>query len=283
MPYRNPNMTKGVVTKYANRFQALFAAMRLGDAFIAAAQGKRKHRPAEVVIGVLFTRAFNNLCASTVLLEEGYPIEASMLTRGLIEDFINICYIAHHNRIPADELAQRFIAYQPVIKYNYFKKARDAGQPVPEERFQEAQEGRKRFTEDYWKPGPYTDRDDWAGLPLWKKSQEAQIELKPTGEPQDKQLREIYDLLNPHFSETVHGGPHAWAQLALEDDHTISYRSGPQDIELYYRTAMPALAFLGSQVVKVAAEVYQLPHVQAQVVQTQRLITELLKEGDSDG
>lgn len=281
MPYRNPTVAKEVVPKYANRFRALYAAMGLGDAFIAAARGERPRSLVENIVGVIFTRAMNNVSASTILLEEGYPVEATMLTRGLIEDLINICYIAHHHHIARDKLAERFVRYQHVIKFDYYRKVKDEGGAVPEDRYREAKEGRRQFQNDYCKQPPYTDLADWSGLPLWKKARYAQVELKPAGEARDEQLREVYELLNPYFSETVHGGPHAWNQVVLEAEDKITYLSGPQDMEGAYQLAMPASAFLLSQIVKVAAEVYQLPTVQAQAVQTQRIITELLKDSDS--
>ncbi len=45
---------------------------------------------------------YNLTCAATILLEEGYGIEAGSLARGLVDDMINVFYITNNNQIDPD-------------------------------------------------------------------------------------------------------------------------------------------------------------------------------------
>src|SRR4051812_15452982 len=91
---RNPEFAAELGTKYAKQFAVLHSCIRLGDELgTAMTSGRTLDTAGEAALSAIFTRMYNNLCAATILLEEGYGIEAGMLTRGFLESFYNIAYI----------------------------------------------------------------------------------------------------------------------------------------------------------------------------------------------
>lgn len=275
MPYRNPAVVRELEVKYAREFAAIRAAIAIGDEFMGGAVGDYPRSSAGMVAGLLFTRAFNALRAALVLLEEGYPIEAGMLTRPLVDTFIDLCYIAYDTRNTPEQLADRFIAYEAVAQYGYYSEAKARGETVPEEKFARAKEGRREFAEKY-KKGQYKGENDWSGLELWKKAQYAQVDAVPPGMAGDDQVTRIYSLLRPYLAEAIHGGPLVWRQIVTDEGGKVVYYNGPHDIETATRLVLPPLCFLPPVIVKAAADVFGLLSLQESVKKTLSSIIGLL-------
>ncbi len=112
--YRLSDPPKVFRDDFANGFAILDAARALGEAFMIATGSIPVTRPIDVVLRTLFTRMYNLLGAATILAEEGYGIEEGALTRGLMEHYFDIAYIAHQSNTAeeADDLARRFINHQ---------------------------------------------------------------------------------------------------------------------------------------------------------------------------
>lgn len=248
--YHNPAVTATLRTKYAAGFAVLDACITLGDEFGAAmTTGRTLDTAAEAALGTIFTRFYNTLCAATILLEDGYGIEAGMLTRGFLESFYNIAYITqfHASRVDTKEeidanyLGQRFINYQHVAKYLAVEHAEKAKMTLrPNELADALKERQEQWDAKYgWRAKGEPNFRDWSGL-------------HPEPKAERGNVVDVYLWLNRHFSEMVHGGPDAWRQLVVEEEDNTAFLTGPQDI--YIEMPMPALGLLFSLGTQLMAE-----------------------------
>jgi len=249
--YRNPAIAAELAAKYADQFATLQACIQLGDEYMAATTKRTLDTASEAVLNTIFTRMYNNLCAATILLEDGYGVEAGMLTRALLEGFFNVCYIvnfrgctiANKREYDADTLAQRFINFQHADHFFAVENAKEAGATLHDDEYEKAERERQEYWDKEYGWGKRPPLD-WSGLGWRQKARYGGVE-------------EVYVWLHRHFSEMVHGGPAAYRQLIQEDDAGTGYYPGPQDILI--DVPIPALGLLFSLAVQLIAEHIELP------------------------
>ncbi len=262
--YRVPGYAEQMRSKYRDDFGILDAARVLGDEFMTASGPVPTRRPVEAVLRTLFTRMYNLLGAATILLEEGYGIEAGALTRGLMEHFFDVCYIANQSQSleEADALARRFINHQYVARYLNIKNAKEADMTLRPREYQMAEEERqKHWDNEYgWGKGMYPH--DWTGL-------------RPEAKAKAGGAEKIHKWLNHHFSRMVHGGWEAHAQQVIEDEGGKAFLIGQQ--EALIKLPMPALGILFAHAVQIIAGLLGLHDIEANAAATTRSINERLK------
>lgn len=249
--HRNPAVAAELAAKYAEQFSLLHACIRLGDEYMAAASKGTLDTASKAILNTIFTRIYNNLCAITLVLEEGYGVEAGMLTRGFIEGFFDVCYIVNYRdltrpEIDADYLAQRYVRYQHVAHFLSVEQAVKAGMSVRPDELADAELERQREWDTHygwkgaWKGKGESKFHDWSGLQTETKAERGNVV-------------EVYHWLNRIFSEMVHGGPDAWRLLVDEDEGGhISFLAGPQDLSI--ELPIPAVGSLFSLAVQLVAE-----------------------------
>ncbi len=260
--YRSPQYPKMLRSKYPEGFAVLDAALKLGDDFMVATQGSPMDTPTRAVVSTLFARLYNLLGASTILLEEGYGIEAGALTRSLIEHFFDVCYLANRGGANPDALAQRFIDYQHVARYLTIKNAKEAGMTLKPKEYEEAERKRQRHWDKSYGWGKGTHPYDWTGL-------------QPRNKARAGGAEDIYLWLNHHFSGMVHSGPDSWRHHVIEEENTTAFLVGPQDTLI--TLPIPALGPLFAHAVQQMAGLLGLPGLHSKAVETYRYIEEKVK------
>lgn len=89
------NITPYLWDKYPKEFNALHSVINHANEFINTFQVDPNQWDQETgnVILSLYTRAANNLFAASILLETGFGVQATTITRSLFEDMVNISYL----------------------------------------------------------------------------------------------------------------------------------------------------------------------------------------------
>jgi hypothetical protein len=260
--YRNPQYAPQIRAKHSAAFAALDATLRLGDDFMAATRGQVQNTPTHAVVRTVFTRLYNLLAAATILLEEGYGIEAGALTRSFLEYVFDACYLVQQGGANPGALAQRFIDYQYVARYLTVKNAKDAGMTLRPREFQLAEQDCKQYWDSKYQWGKGANAYDWTGL-------------KPQDKARAGGAEEVYLWFNHHFSGMVHSGPDSWRHQVAQEENTTAFCIGPQDTLI--TLPIPALASLFAQAMQQLAALLHLPDVERKAQETYQFIEEQVR------
>ena len=262
MGYRSAELTRSLRAQYPEGFAILHRAIELGEALHRAKEEQPHDTATKFVIATIAARMFNNLCAATLLLEEGYGVQAGIVARAFLEDYFNIFYIINNQDEDSEALALRFISFQYAERYLQLIDLRAAGIPVSDEEYRYAEEERRQYWDEEY---GWNDKDpprDWSGRSLRRKAVAARA-------------MEAYQWFSRYFNAMVHGSPDAYQPFVIETNHGPRYRTGPQNVLIEF--PMPALGYLFTQVARAMAGLFDLPEIQSQAKETGRFIEERLK------
>ncbi len=204
---------------HSKQFHILETTIALGDAFVAATNGRDTQGDLDRMLFIIFGRMYNSLSAAAILLRFGYGVEAGVLTRTFFEGFFNIRYILSQPDSVREVFAERFFAYQYAARYLTTVSMARAGEKLPKRAVMDARrEWRERWVAKYgWDEGRPTL--DWSGLSLGKKAEAGNAAA-------------IYKQVNHYFSEMVHSGPDIWQHYVREDNGVNKFIIGPEDNKL---------------------------------------------------
>jgi hypothetical protein len=223
-----------LATKYKDLYEALDRAALLAERTAIAVTTKRSRTNLHKVTLTLFTRMYNTFESCRILLQEGYGLQAGMLTRSVLEDYINLHYITQNKTISPEDLATRYISYQYMIPAKHANILRELGEALSPDQEAYAQEARAAYRARYPKTAASPNDNDWSGKDLKSKAEEAGV-------------KDAYLLLQQPLSALLHGGPTAWSRIVVHEPAAVSYLIGPHDN--YISEPVPALClFLTSSV-----------------------------------
>lgn len=239
---------------------ALDRVVDLANNAIGDVGSRRVITSTQAVTITVFTRMYNNLLASQLLLHQGYGIQAGMLLRSILEDFINLHYIVNNTKIPSDDLARRFILYQHMVPVRTLKVLHDMGEPVPPALQAQAKDAEAVFRADF-RDGR---DDDWSGRDLRFKAVEAEAEV-------------AYLLLHQELSSLLHGGPSAWQKIVEDGTGSATFLVGPHDV--YVQEPIPALCLFITVAVQTVARVFDIPGLAAKAQKVFQELPAIWKQG----
>ena len=259
MKYRLSEVPQDFRDEFPDGFAILDIARVLGNDFMEITKLHTVDHAIKAVVGSLFTRLYNLLLSATILAEEGYGIEEGVITRGVLEIYLDIAYIANQssNIDEADGLARRFISYQYVTKFLSVKNANEAGMSLPRGAYQLAEKERQEHWDSNYGWGKDAYPLDWTGKRPEDKAK--------AGGPD---ALSVYQWLNHHFSRMVHGSWDALTHQIIEEEEEdrLTYIIGPQSTLL--ELPMPALGLLFGQTIQIMGKLLGINEIEAKAEQS---------------
>ncbi len=117
--------------------------------------------------GYYWTRARRNYIAVLLLCDKGYGVEAQVLVRTMLEDLIDLRYIA----TDPENLSVRWAEHEGRYRYNHYRKALEAGEnPEPPDDLAELLELAARDAE---LPKKHRPKNSWTPLQIKERACEA--------------------------------------------------------------------------------------------------------------
>lgn len=216
------NITPYLWDKYPKEFNGLQSVISHANEFINTFQVDLDLSDQETgnVVLSLYTRAANNLFAASILLETGFGVQATTITRSLFEDMVNITYfLAAPDREETFEgLAKRYVDYAEIEPFLLQIKLHENVEEyeLDPEVLEEYRARIRNFSEKY--NGQTTD---WSGLKIYMKAKKA-----------GNDVAQMYYVSYPEFCWSAHGGPTVSNQFMSVGQQSSIHSCGPNDIQI---------------------------------------------------
>jgi hypothetical protein len=248
--YRDRRLRPRMRRLYPATFAILDSARALGNAYQRESSRQLSADSAiRRVANTLFVRLYNLLCSATILIEEGYSLEANAQVRMMLEILFDAAYIWNTAPVQREAMAQRFIDYQVIAQHRKAERAVELGITIDQTKMDIITKNKEDVWDNvYGKAKNPRELDNWSGLSHYKKAQAGNIE--------DVYLRE-YHLL----SDVIHNSPEAWRKMVREaEGGSVAYLIGPRE----RIDDLPALAaaFYFCQTVELLASLRTLQNLQ---------------------
>lgn len=228
--------------RYQQFFTTLDRSIALVEKCLGSVVGPVVNTPTRAVSLTIFARMYNTSLAARALLHEGFGIQAGMLARSILEDYINLHYITDNKNIHPDELSRRYIGYQRVIPWKAMRRLRELGHEVDPEAEEAAMATATAFRREF----ADGTESDWSGKSLRSKAMDVQAGV-------------AYLLLQEEFSGLLHGGPASIQKIVQEGQSETALLIGPHDV--YIDTPIPALCLFLTGSTKTIARIFDLPEL----------------------
>lgn len=228
--------------RYQQFFTTLDRSISLADKALESVVGPVVNTSTAAVSLTIFARMYNTSLAARLLLHEGFGIQAGMLARSILEDYINLHYITENKNIHPDELSRRYIAYQGLIPWKAMRRLRELGHEVASEAEEAALARATEFRREF---ADGTELD-WSGKSLRSKAMDVQADV-------------AYLLLQEEFSGLLHGGPASIQKIVQEEQSSTTLLIGPHDV--YIDTPIPAICLFLTVSTKTIARIFDLPEL----------------------